>query len=70
MPAGTDQLEDVLTAEIWCKETVLLETSALQLKLEPPGYQFPSPSPAGKDALSWYVCNARMSLKQFLSDLQ
>lgn len=61
MPAGTDQLEDVFTAETWCKETVLLETSVLQQKLEPPGYQFPSP--AGKDALSLDVCNARVSLK-------
>lgn len=39
----------------------MLETSVLQQKLEPPGYQFPSP--AGKDALSLDVCNATVSPK-------
>lgn len=63
MPAGTDQLEVVFTAYIWCKEAVLLEALVLQLKLEPPGNQFPSPSPAGKYALSLDIYKAGMRLK-------
>jgi len=41
----------------------LLETSALQLQLEPPGNPFPSPPPAGKCALSLDVCEAGVSPK-------
>lgn len=44
-----------------------METSVLQLELEPPGNQFPSLSPAGKYALSLDVCEAGMCLKAISS---